>query len=461
MNNFIYLKIKNVSMKRKQIIYIIAILYLILYFREKRNYFSKNKQPKISIFLPVYNKEEFLERSISSIQNQTFKNIEIVAVNDGSTDNSIKILKKLEKKDKRIKIFNNDRNHGPLYSRAMGILNSTGDYLMNLDSDDKLINNDCLKKLYKKARYFKTDFLQFLIKRIPLFENQTEYFDYLNKNQLNMEDYIITNKLVKRELYLKVFQIIKERIYGPKWIIHDDNLWNNLIKKNANSKAIVREYIYYYKRNLGSLNFKMGTILDLISMIHRLDSIQKFENKSDIFNFRRKLNSIMKLANNNANLAYISTEARNKLKHIIINFININYNYLNKNYVKELNYVINKISNKKYMILYNAKDVLNYYTIYKEILYYLQTQKKKFLFVNHKQLLKIINYIYQNDVLLGFNEVFCKNDSKEIIKLRRDSKFVVFVKNDFMLKKYNEYKNNRNFIIKKIENDIGKNLISL
>ena len=121
MNNFIYLKIKNVSMKRKQIIYIIAILYLILYFREKRNYFSKNKQPKISIFLPVYNKEEFLERSISSIQNQTFKNIEIVAVNDGSTDNSIKILKKLEKKDKRIKIFNNDRNHGPLYSRAMGI----------------------------------------------------------------------------------------------------------------------------------------------------------------------------------------------------------------------------------------------------------------------------------------------------------------------------------------------------
>ena len=76
---------------------------------------------------------------------------------------------------------------------------------MNLDSDDKLINNNCIKKLYKKTRYFNADYLQFLIKRIPLFENQTEYYDKMNKNQLNEEDYIITNKLVKRELYVIIF----------------------------------------------------------------------------------------------------------------------------------------------------------------------------------------------------------------------------------------------------------------
>ena len=447
--------------KNKKLINSIVIIYLILYIRKERIYFSKNNQPKISIFLPVYNKGEFLERSISSIQNQTFKNIEIVTINDGSTDNSLKILKKLKKKDKRIKIFNNDRNHGPLYSRAMGILNSTGEYLMNLDSDDKLINNNCIKKLYKKTRYFNADYLQFLIKRIPLFENQTEYYDKMNKNQLNEEDYIITNKLVKRELYIKVFQIIKQRIYGPKWIIHDDNLWNILIKKFANSKTTLSEYIYYYKRNLGSLNFKMGTILDLVSMIHRLDSIQKFDNKTDILNFRMKLNSIIKLANNNENLDYIFAESRKKLRHIIINFININYNNLDKTYLKELNYVINKISDKKYIILYNAKDVLNYFSTYKKILTYFQRKKKRFLFVNHKKLLKIINYIYPNDVLVGFDEVFCKNDSREIIKLRRDCKYAVFVKNDYIFKKYNEYENNKNFITKKFENDAIKNLISL
>ena len=82
----------------------------------------------------------------------------------------------------------------------MGILNSTGDYLMNLDADDKLLNNECLKKLYKYTKFYKTDIIQFLIQRDPLFENQTKYFSYLNKIQLNSPDFIITNKIVKKEL---------------------------------------------------------------------------------------------------------------------------------------------------------------------------------------------------------------------------------------------------------------------
>ena len=98
----------------------------------------KIQKPKVSVFLPIYNKELYLNRSINSIQNQNLKEIEIVAVNDGSTDYSLKILKQLSKNDKRMKIINNDRNHGLLYSRAMGIINSSGEYLMNLDPDDKL-----------------------------------------------------------------------------------------------------------------------------------------------------------------------------------------------------------------------------------------------------------------------------------------------------------------------------------
>ena len=79
--------------------------------------------PKVTVFLPIYNKAEYLPRSISSIQNQTLKEIEIVAINDCSTDDTLKVLKKLAKNDSRIKIINNDRNHGLLYSRAMGMTN--------------------------------------------------------------------------------------------------------------------------------------------------------------------------------------------------------------------------------------------------------------------------------------------------------------------------------------------------
>ena len=126
---------------------IIIIIYLsLLKLKKNKNYFIST--PKISVFLPIYNKAHYLNRSIGSIINQNLKNIEIIAVNDGSTDNTLKTLKKLSKKDSRIKITNNDRNLGLLYSRAMGILNSSGKYIMDLDPDDKLEGNSNLENLY-------------------------------------------------------------------------------------------------------------------------------------------------------------------------------------------------------------------------------------------------------------------------------------------------------------------------
>ena len=72
--------------------------------------------------MPIYNKANYLTQSIRSIQKQTIKNIEIIAVNDCSDDNTLKILIQMAKNDSRIKIINNDKNRGLLYSRAMGIL---------------------------------------------------------------------------------------------------------------------------------------------------------------------------------------------------------------------------------------------------------------------------------------------------------------------------------------------------
>lgn len=74
----------------------------------------------------------------------------------------------MAKKDKRMKIINNDRNHGLLYSRAMGILNCTGDYIMNLDPDDQLSSKYDLEFLYRKAKKFKTDIIIFRLKKILL-----------------------------------------------------------------------------------------------------------------------------------------------------------------------------------------------------------------------------------------------------------------------------------------------------
>ena len=114
LNNNKNLLIKNIKQKEKNNnLKILLIIFLLCYFGYDKNinkniYKERNNHPKISIFLPIYNKAHYLKRSIGSIQKQTIKNIEIIPVNDGSTDNSLEILNNLAKKDERI--FNSSSN---------------------------------------------------------------------------------------------------------------------------------------------------------------------------------------------------------------------------------------------------------------------------------------------------------------------------------------------------------------
>ncbi len=90
---------------------------------------------KISIIIPVYNVGKFLDKTLNSLINQTYKNIEIICVNDGSTDNSLEILQKFTEKDKRIKVLTQP-NSGPATARNNGLENMTGKYVMFCDADD-------------------------------------------------------------------------------------------------------------------------------------------------------------------------------------------------------------------------------------------------------------------------------------------------------------------------------------
>lgn len=92
---------------------------------------------KVSIIIPVYNAEKYLERCIDSLINQTYKNIEIIAINDGSKDNSLNILKKYQRENKNIKVHTQE-NIGISKTRNKGIKHATGDYIMFVDNDDFL-----------------------------------------------------------------------------------------------------------------------------------------------------------------------------------------------------------------------------------------------------------------------------------------------------------------------------------
>jgi len=106
--------------------------------------------PKISVIIPVYNVEKYLRQCLDSVVNQTLKDIEIICVNDGSTDNSQQILEEYAKKDKRIKLINQE-NQGQSVARNVGIKVSSGEFVSFIDSDDLLPTNDILEILYNKA----------------------------------------------------------------------------------------------------------------------------------------------------------------------------------------------------------------------------------------------------------------------------------------------------------------------
>ena len=101
----------------------------------------KPQNPEISVIIPVYNAEEFLDETINSVLNQTFKNFEFIIVNDTSKDDSSEIIKKYTKKDKRIIVLNNPKNLGCVNTRNRGLRLAKGRYIAVLDADDVCLPN--------------------------------------------------------------------------------------------------------------------------------------------------------------------------------------------------------------------------------------------------------------------------------------------------------------------------------
>lgn len=105
--------------------------------------------PKISVIVPIYNAELYLEECIHSVLNQTLRDIELLLIDDGSTDGSFRICEEYSKKDNRVQVFRN-KNVGQGLERNFGVKKAAGEYIAFLDSDDQY-KEDALERLYQKA----------------------------------------------------------------------------------------------------------------------------------------------------------------------------------------------------------------------------------------------------------------------------------------------------------------------
>ena len=249
------------------------------------------KKPKISIFLPIYNKENYLDSCIQSLQKQTLKNIEIIAVNDYSSDGTLNKLINLAKKDSRIKIVNNDKNRGLLYSRAIGILNSSGDYLMNIDPDDELASDDSLEYLYNIVKKKDFDIISFgaffkqknrKVNKCSIgIKRQPKLFKSIFDRKNYIKDYLIWNKLIKREIFIQAYEAFKSNIYNGKWNYFEDDIWNILVNRFAKIKACVKKIIYIYNNNQDSLMANRFSLIEFNNLLYRHEMYKKLFNTKD------------------------------------------------------------------------------------------------------------------------------------------------------------------------------------
>lgn len=158
----------------------------------------------ISIVIPVYNAEKYLSRCLESILSQTYKNIEVIIVNDGSTDKSQQIIKTYQKKSKKVRVFNQS-NVGVSKARNLGIKYCKGDYILFLDSDD-WIDEDYIEKSIDFLKNNKVDLL--LLPYIREYKNKSVK-NYIFRQK---EFYLKNKNLVQNSLLRKLFGPVGEEL---------------------------------------------------------------------------------------------------------------------------------------------------------------------------------------------------------------------------------------------------------
>lgn len=259
----------------------------------------------ISVIIPVYNVEKYIEECLNSVTNQTYTNLEIICIDDCGTDNSIKIVEEFAKKDNRIKIIYNEKNKGLVFTRKTGLNNSTGEYIGFVDSDD-----------FVDLNYFETMFNKIIETNLEIVQNNNIYF-YFNENKKQKKSYkhktnntiyeinsenikYITNS-VWNKLYKKDF-LIKNNISCPENIIMGEDkcfTYNCII--HTKNIALFDGGNYYYRQNNNSITNKYKQNNDIINCIKYITNLIIKNNKQNIIPipFNDLKNNLGKSSNKN------------------------------------------------------------------------------------------------------------------------------------------------------------------
>lgn len=213
---------------------------------------------KVSFIVPIYNASKYLSRSIESILNQSYDNLEIILIDDASTDNSKEIMKKYALEDNRIKPIYSEVNQGVSRTRNMGLKSISGDYVIFMDADD-YITKDMVKIMIDKSIKYNSDLVDSY--HLVIYKNKTflehkplkEDLVLGNKNNVEMltKASYITGKLIDVKL-------LNGLLFNEELRRYEDLVFEHELKLRANNYCLVKDVIYYYYQVEGSLINTLG-----------------------------------------------------------------------------------------------------------------------------------------------------------------------------------------------------------
>lgn len=224
-----------------------------------------DNKPLISIIICVYNNKDYIIKSIRSVQNQSLRNIEIIIVDDGSTDNNTRIYQFLVDTDPRVRIFYHMHNLGLWRARIDGVLYSNGKYVIFFDPDDYYEDNYVLEDLYNLMEKYNLDSVKMGFRmigdysklndsKIPYKAGDNSKIVYGSENIENYDSSIfgtsgnIWNRLIRANVFIKALNLLSDKMLNMYQNMRDDFYFNKITSKASNNLLIVDRigYVYYY-----------------------------------------------------------------------------------------------------------------------------------------------------------------------------------------------------------------------
>jgi glycosyltransferase involved in cell wall biosynthesis len=324
-------------------------------FDNKKDFYERDN-PKITLIITIYNQREFIYKIYSCIQNQSFKDIEIIFIDDNSIDNSTNVINTLMKEDKRIQYIKNIINKGQFYSRYVGIKMAKGDYILVIDPDDLLLNN-ILNKSYVLAKNYDLDIVQYYHLKGNFTNNvirKMNFFGFFYNEQIKNIFFkcsyrYLWDKLIKRKVFIESIEFIKEKYRNSRIIIHNDEVACYCVFRVAKSYGVLEQIGYFYNRENPNSITKFNFVpANINGRFHSLFTIMEFYYEQSDNNTYEKTMGGYNFFKSRIRYIYLKkiqylTSGFNYINNILDLYLNSSFfNYNQKYNLKIFKYMINK-----------------------------------------------------------------------------------------------------------------------